>query len=530
LPIEDCRFSIDRFDHRPDFSIDNRKSAIKRMSDYPDLVHGAQPGQLIHRPNLFPLATYVILGLNFLVFLLMTFVDATSHPPLREIILRTLTGFHADPELILRFGASYGPYIHRGEYWRLVMPMFIHIGLIHFALNNWGLVIIGRFLEPIYGYGRFAFLYVAAGVASACVSMSMSDKVSAGASGALFGTLGIMLVAGYLYRRAIPQQWVRVFGKGMLPIIVLNLALGGALHEWVDNWAHMGGLVAGVLLGLVIPPPRREYIPGQPMEEHSQAAAAVPVIVVAVAMVAAVQNYRSYSIVTRLIGEGEFFRGVKRDDWALQRFKAAITQNPRDERPHEMLGALYLDEKKWGDAIREFELADRLGSLTLVPQLGLAQAYGESGNLAKAQTYLAAIQRDFPQTAEGEYELASLYSQLKLYTQAIAHFQTALRLDPNMALAQNDLAWLYATCDDPKFRDPKSALEHAQRAVELTHWSQPNIIDTLAESFYANQNYAEAVKTQAKALALQPHNKVFADHMARYMKAAQDQGEKKNGS
>ena len=90
------------------------------------------------------------------------------------------------------------------------------------------------------------------GVGSVFVSMSMSDKVSAGASGAIFGLAGIMLVAGYLHRGAIPLQWGRAFGRGMLPVIVLNLALGGALHQWVDNWAHLGGLVTGCILALLI--------------------------------------------------------------------------------------------------------------------------------------------------------------------------------------------------------------------------------------------------------------------------------------
>jgi rhomboid protease GluP len=500
------------------------------MSDYPDIIQGAKPGQLIYRPNLFPIATYVILGLNLLVFLLMTWIDATTHPPLRELVIRTLTGFYSDSDLILRFGASYGPYTRRGEYWRLVMPMFIHIGLIHFTLNNYGLYIVGRFLEPIYGYGRFTFLYIATGVGSAFVSMSMSENVSAGASGALFGILGVMLVAGYLHRGSIPRQWGRVFGKGMLPVIALNMALGLVLHKWVDNWAHLGGLVCGIILALFIPPPKREYVPGQPMEEPSQAMAAIPVVVVAVAIIATALNYRTNKVLTRLLREGEVFHALKRDDWALQRFKEAAASAPRDERPHEDMGKIYLEQKKWNDAAREYGLALNLNSTSPEAKLGMAQVQMEMGNPARTQEYLESIQKDFPQTAEAQNELAALFTQHKFYAQAIEHYLTALRLDPNMIEAQNDLAWLYATCDDQKFRDPKAALDHARRAVELTHWSQPNIIDTLAESFYVNQNYEEAVKTQAKALALEPRNRVFAEHMARYMQAAKAGNEKKSGS
>lgn len=500
------------------------------MADYPDIIQGAKPGQLIHRPTLVPVATYVILGLNFLAFLVMIFIDASSLPALHDIIVRTLTGSTTDPDLLLRLGASFGPYTRRGEYWRLVMPMFLHIGLLHLAINNYSLYILGRLLEPVYGYGRFAFLYVVTGIGSAYLSMSMTNNVSAGASGAIFGIAGVMLVAGYLHRGSIPRQWGRAFGKGMLPVILFNLALGGALHQWVDNWAHLGGLVSGVLLALIIPPPRREYVPGQPMEEPSQAMAAIPIILVAVAIVATALNYRTNSVLARMLRESDFFHAANRDDWALQRLQAAAAQAPRDERPHEAMGQIYSRQKQWANAAREYALALKLNSTSLEAQLGMAQAQMELGNPARAQEFLESAQKDIPQTAEAQNELAALFSQHKFFAQAIEHYQTALRLDPDMAVAQNDLAWLYATCEDPKYRNPKAALEHARRAVDLTHWTQPTIIDTLAESLYANQDYAGAVKTQTRALALEPRNRVFLEHMARYMQAAKTQAGKKDGS
>jgi membrane associated rhomboid family serine protease/tetratricopeptide (TPR) repeat protein len=568
------------------------------MSDYPDLIHGAKPGQLIHRPTLVPVATYVFLALNFLAFAVMVAIDASSLPPLGAIISRTLTGMSTDPELLLRLGASFGPYTHRGEYWRLVMPMFLHIGLLHLAINNYSLYILGRLLEPIYGYGRFAFLYVVSGIGSAYLSMSMSNNVSAGASGAIFGIAGVMLVAGYLHKGSIPRQWGRAFGKGMLPIIVLNLAFGGALHQWVDNWAHLGGLVSGVILALLIPPPNREYVPGQPMEENSQAMAAIPVIIVAAAIVATALHYRTNTVLTRVLREGQVFHALKRNDWALQRFKAAAASAPRDERPHEAMGQIYSEQEKWPDAAREYEQALKLNPTSVEAGIGAAQAQMEMGNSAKAQEYLKSVQEDIPETAEAHYELADLYSQHKFYTQAIGDYQTALRLDPKMKEAelglagvyqatgntaqaheslqmlekdypdtpagqselgsiysqfkfdadaarhyeralhlkpdlpaiQNNLAWLYATTDDSNMRNPEAALEHARRAVELTRWTQPTFIDTLAEALYANQEYAEAVNVQTKALKLAPRNQVFAEHMARYLKASKSGTEKKSGT
>ena len=195
------------------------------MGNLPEITQDAQSDYLVYRPSrLFrPLATYAILGVNIIVFLVMIFVDASSHPALKDLLLRAFTGISFNPELLLRFGASFGPYTRRGDYWRLVMPMFLHIGLIHLLMNNYALYVLGPLVERIYGYGRFVCLYVAAGVGSALISMMMSNSVSAGASGAIFGVVGIMLVAGYLHREAIPREWSRAFGKGILPLIFVNL-------------------------------------------------------------------------------------------------------------------------------------------------------------------------------------------------------------------------------------------------------------------------------------------------------------------
>jgi tetratricopeptide (TPR) repeat protein len=154
-------------------------------------------------------------------------------------------------------------------------------------------------------------------------------------------------------------------------------------------------------------------------------------------------------------------------------------------------------------------------------------AYQLKGDPQKAQQIFEQVIGRNPQTAEGQKLLAAnqelladLYAKERLYGDAIKAFQQALRLEPDMAVAHNNLAWLYATCDDPKFRDAKAALEHAQRAVDLTQGKQGDFIDTLAEAHFANGEYQLAVEIQKKALALEPDNPELQEHMARYRKAA----------
>ena len=275
---------------------------------------------------------------------------------------------------------------------------------------------------------------------------------------------------------------------------------------------------------------RPELVPGLPVERPSHALAGITTIVVAIAMVAAFQSYRASAAVTRLLEEGDTFRAARRDDWALQRFREASKRSPRDERPHEQLGLLYLGGKHWADAIREYNEALRLNYLSIDSELGLARAYWEAGNPAKANEYLQVVQKKYPDTAEAQFELGALYNHYNLYAEAIEHYQNALRLNPDLAEAQNNLAWIYATSEDIKFRNPKAALEHAQRAVEMTHWKEAGFIDTLAESLYANQNFAEAVKVQTRAIQLDPINQEYVDHLNRYRKAAGSPAASKSSS
>jgi len=195
------------------------------------------------------------------------------------------------------------------------------------------------------------------------------------------------------------------------------------------------------------------------------------------------------------------------------------------------LGSLLYQQEFFAEAIEHYQQALRSKpdkAEAREAQFGVARAYRQMGNTSKAAEYLQAVQKSFPiDNADAQYELASAFYQHQFFPEAINHYQQALRLKPDMAEAQNDLAWLYATCDDLKYRDPKAALEHARRAVDLTHWQQAGVIDTLAEALYSDQQFAEAVKVQTKTIQLDPHNQEFLDHMARYQKAA-NSAEKKS--
>jgi membrane associated rhomboid family serine protease len=451
------------------------------------------------------IATYVILAVNVLVFVLMT-----------------LAGGSKNVQVLLSFGASYGPLFRAGEYWRLVMPMFLHIGVAHLATNMFGLVLLGCFLEPLYGYGRFSLIYVLSGMAGSLLSMEASSHIAAGASGAIFGIAGAMLVTGFLHPETVPRRWKNVFGIGILLVIVVNLAFGHFVKH-IDNWAHLGGLLGGIILALLIPPARLGAGSTPWSQRPLQPVMIIPATVVVMAMVATANHYVKAGELASLLQASVRMDALHRPDRALSLLQQARRIAPDNFQVCEALGVLYLERREYAQAIPELKQALRLEPFSAPDAVALAEAYEDSDQLAQARQVLETAHRKDPADATSQEALAELYSRLKLYQAAINQYKGVLKLVPNSAIApiaHNNLAWLYATCDDPQYRDPKGALRHAWMAVRLSGWRQPVFIDTLAAAFFANGQPKLAAQTEGKALQLAPANREFQASLARYRQAA----------
>jgi membrane associated rhomboid family serine protease len=153
----------------------------------------------------------------------------------------------------MAFGVKSNPEIAHGQWWRFVTPIFIHIGLLHIFFNSYALWVVGPQVEKLYGGARFVLLYVLTGVAGVYGSYAYHpNTISAGASGAIFGLFGVLLVFGLRYRSSIPPFFARAVGTGVLPVIVINLIIGFTIPA-IDNSAHIGGLLAGAALAAVVP-------------------------------------------------------------------------------------------------------------------------------------------------------------------------------------------------------------------------------------------------------------------------------------
>ncbi|MDT7517555.1 rhomboid family intramembrane serine protease [Rhodoferax sp. TBRC 17660] len=164
--------------------------------------------------------------------------------------------WHAGRGVQLDWGANFAPATQDGQWWRLGSAMFIHFGIWHLLLNMWALWDIGRLLEGLLGRWRFALLYLGAGVCGNLVSLVVQGNraVSGGASGAVFGLYGALLVFLWVERRQVEAGEFRWLFGGALGFSVLMLGLGWFMPG-IDNAAHGGGLLAGMLwAGLLLRP------------------------------------------------------------------------------------------------------------------------------------------------------------------------------------------------------------------------------------------------------------------------------------
>lgn len=180
-----------------------------------------------------PVVTMAIIALNVLVFILMYLLGNGS----------------TDTATLLKFGANLGELVRRGQIYRLITSAFVHIGFVHLLCNCYSLYVIGPQLESFLGKWKFLLIYLLSALAGSLLSISFGSslKISAGASGAIFGLLGSLLYFGYYYRVYLGS----VLRSQLIPIILLNLFIG-FMTPGIDNSSHIGGLVAGVFTTMAL--------------------------------------------------------------------------------------------------------------------------------------------------------------------------------------------------------------------------------------------------------------------------------------
>jgi membrane associated rhomboid family serine protease len=163
--------------------------------------------------------------------------------------------FAEHPDVLVRLGSDYTPLTASGEWWRLLTNTFLHFGVLHLAFNMLALSTNGLLAERIFGSARFALIYLASALSGSVASFLWHPLVNgAGASGAIFGVLGALLAFFLVSRGGVPAS-VLVVQRNAAAVFIIYSLLNGVRTRAIDNAAHLGGLAAGFLLGLLLTRP-----------------------------------------------------------------------------------------------------------------------------------------------------------------------------------------------------------------------------------------------------------------------------------
>jgi rhomboid protease GluP len=223
-------------------------------------------------------ATYLLMGINFAVFAAM-FTSGPFLALIHQHAWSSMLTASFDVDTLIRFGATASPLIQDGQWWRLITGTFVHVTILHIALNMWCLWNLGLFGEPLLGKQGLVAVYLLTGTAGMMLSYAwslFSGQVAlvAGASGAVFGLAGILIVLLSNRKLALPWNELRSLRRQVIFFAVANLAIGMApgmlgmasasqlkivhldlgMLPRIDNTAHLGGLLSGIALGLPLFP------------------------------------------------------------------------------------------------------------------------------------------------------------------------------------------------------------------------------------------------------------------------------------
>ncbi|WP_025040789.1 rhomboid family intramembrane serine protease [Nitrosospira briensis] len=269
-----------------------------------DLLHQRLPGIPI---------TKLLVAVNLLVFAAMLVGGAGL--------------WHSSNSVQLAWGANFGPATQDGEWWRLGTALFLHFGAVHLTLNLWALWDAGQLVERMYGHTRFACIYFASGLTGNLLSLVAHRglAISGGASGAIFGLFGALLIFLWRERHNLHPKEFRWFFWGAAGFALASLVLG-LLIPGIDNAAHIGGFFSGILGGIILAQPagrtERRFRHIRPL-----AGAAFALAIVILVSQVPVRTYRWSEEVLARKEIGEFLR----DDAAITQSWQSILDKARQD-------------------------------------------------------------------------------------------------------------------------------------------------------------------------------------------------------
>ena len=405
------------------------------------------------------------------------------------MVVSGISPMDPDGREVLRWGTNFGPYTLGPQPWRLLASMFIHFGIIHLAFNMWCLWDLGRTAEMIFGKRTFLLTYLASGICGAYLSLLWNPvRNSAGASGAICGVIGMLIAAFKFGNLPIEPTRLRALLRNVSIFAVYVLIFG--LMGGIDNMAHLGGLIGGFVIALVL----TRFFP--PLSDRYRAAFFFVFPVVAALLVGAFFGLRDLKANQLALGQGAV--ALQRGDCAaaVPALERAASTNPKDPRPHGALGYCYEQVNRPEEAQREYERSLALGSNDPFVQQqlgwmagkkgdfaameshfrealkadakddelnrGMAVALWKQGKPADAIPYAEQSVKSGPREPKNQEALGDIYMANGRYQDALKAFQQVTSLDPNNPYGHRELADAYE-----KTGDAKSAADERAKAAQL---------------------------------------------------------------
>ena len=421
--------------------------------------------------------TQAILAINVMVFIAMALAGASITQP-----------NSAD---LLRFGANFGPYTMAGQWWRLLTCVFVHIGIIHIALNMWCLWGLGRLAESIYDHWTYAAVYLITGVSASVGSLIWDPaRLSAGASGAIFGIAGALISSLYLGEFNIPKTSVSAMLQSIVRFAGINLVFG-AMAGHTDNAAHVGGLVSGLILGALIAKvaPNNDDFPRR---------AGVLLIGIALAFGGAAWLQRSHGYVVHA-ANGQKLLAEKKTDQAIAELQTAVRQRPDYLPAHYALAQAYWIKGDLPSAEGELQRIVVLDPKDERAYFSLGMAYLAENRPEPARKILGLLLLINPSSRDAHFGLGAVSSDEQKYSEALEQYQLTAQLDPGYDGVYQNIGLMQARL---KLYDDAIASFVKQR----NHGDNPENEAALAGAYDAKGMHREAEQARQLAKQLQDRN------------------------
>jgi rhomboid protease GluP len=229
--------------------VEMRQSTVSKENDILDKTSHSASGKMTNFFSIFVptkgyFVTPILININILIFIAM--------------IISGVHIFLPDIQSLVDWGANFRPITIAGQWWRLFTATFLHIGILHLLLNMYALFYIGLLLEPYLGKARFLVAYLISGITASAISLWWNDlTVSAGASGAIFGMYGVFLAL--LTTNLLDKSARKALLTSIAVFVGYNILNGLKPGSGIDNAAHIGGLVSGLIIGYAFVPSLKEH-------------------------------------------------------------------------------------------------------------------------------------------------------------------------------------------------------------------------------------------------------------------------------